>query len=403
MEKRKLTSNDREAYAKLARYAFFSTENTYDNVVPEDYEKSKPHLKDMSQVYGCFEKDKLVSSAAYFKSSVVIRNKTLPMSGIWGVATAPNYRNKGLIRQLLIQMLNDQYHEKIPISVLHPFKFAFYEKFGWRLADEVHRYHIEIDNINYKEIADRTIREVYELDHIKEVYSKVITQKYNYMVKRTTGDWRRKVDPKKPGFIFVCYDSNDNPCGYLILRFLEHEPPSYEGVEQCRETIYLPEIFWLDRKTKQCLFNFLQKHIDHRKYVLFSCADSNIQVFLKEPRVKAHDVFPGSMVRIVDIIPVIEIFDYPEDTDFILKVTDQWCDWNNNTYNCKISEQKATLEKSTKSPDVTIDIGSLSQMVVGYRNASQLHDSWEINCSKDMIPILDRLFPKQNNFFRDFF
>jgi predicted acetyltransferase len=116
MEIRQLTSDDREAFARLAHYAFEPANNTYENVVPEDYEESHPHLKDMSQVYGCFVGENLVSTCAFFTSTVIIRNTEFPMSGIWGVATAPHYRNRGLIHQLLHKILKEMYDNGILIS-----------------------------------------------------------------------------------------------------------------------------------------------------------------------------------------------------------------------------------------------------------------------------------------------
>ncbi len=402
MEMRQLTSEDREAFARLARYAFEPARNTYEGVVPEDYEETQPHLKDMSQVYGCFDKDVLVSSFAYFTSIVVIRNKEFPMSGIWGVATAPHYRNRGLIRQLMHLTLEKMYNEKLLISCLYPFKFSFYQKFGWKLANINHRYHIETDKFIFCPVSDRTVREVFELDDLKEVYSNIAGKKYNYMVKRVEKDWRRKVNPKEPGYLFVCYDTNDNPCGYLIARFMEHQPAS-NGVENSADTIYLQEFFWYDRKTKQALFNFLKRHMDHRKYVVFSTPDPNILASLIEARIKANEVFPGSMARIVDVKQVVEALDYSKEVKFVLKVNDPICEWNNKTFIFFVTEGRAFLEETSQSPDVTIDIGSLSQMIVGFRTASQLYDSWEIDCSEKMFPILNQLFPPQTNFYREFF
>ncbi len=403
MEFRQLSSKDREAFAKLSQYAFEPTKNTYENVVPDDFEETKPHLKDMSQVYGYFDNDLLVSTCAFFTSSVIIRRKEFPMSGIWGVATAPQYRNRGLIRRTLETILKEMREKDILISTLYPFKFSYYERYGWKLANVNHRYHIELKKFISRPVANRTVREVFTLDHLKEVYSKIAGNKYNYMTIRTEDDWRRRINPKEPGFSFVCYDENDKPCGYLVLRFMEHLPPESEGIEKSEQTIYLPEIFWYDRETKQAIFNFLKTHVDHRKYVVFSTADSNMLAFLEEARVKANEVFPGSMARIVDVVSVIEAFDYSEDTDFVLKIKDPECDWNNKSFRVSITDGKAKLEETTQAPDVSIDIGSLSQMIVGFRTASQLYDSWEIDCSKELIPILDRLFPPKKNFFREFF
>jgi predicted acetyltransferase len=403
MEMRQLTSEDREAFARLTRYAFEPTRNTYEGVVKEDFEETQPHLKDMSQVYGYFDKDVLVSAFAYFTSIVVIRNMEFPMSGIWGVATAPHYRKRGLIRQLANLTLAKMYEDKVPISCLYPFKFSFYQKFGWKLANINHRYHIETDKFIYRPVPDRTVREVFDLDDLKQVYSNIAGKKYNYMVKRTAEDWRRKVNPKEPGYLFVCYDNNDNPCGYLIARFMEYEPPRDEGVEHSDQTFYLQEIFWYDRKTKQALFNFLKKHMDHRKYVVFSTPDPNILDSLIEPRIKANEVFPGSMIRIVDVKPVIEAFNYSENNTFVLKVKDEICNWNNKAFNVSITGGEANLEETSLKADVTIDIGSLSQMIVGFRTASQLYDSWDLECSEEFLPILERLFPPKTNFYREFF
>ncbi|MHA2236859.1 MAG: GNAT family N-acetyltransferase [Candidatus Hodarchaeales archaeon] len=403
MKLRQLTSEDREAFARLGQYAFDPTRNTYEGVVPEDWEKTKPHLKDMSQVFGCFDKDLLVSSYAYFTTSVVIRNKEFPMSGIWGVATAPHYRNKGLVRQLIHHTLEKMNKDKIQISSLYPFKFSFYQKFGWKLANINHRYHIETKKFSFRPVSDRIVREVFELDDLKEVYGNIVGKKYNYMVKRIEADWQRKISSKTPGFFFVCYDAEDNPCGYLIAKFMKHEPSQDEGVEHSAQTIYLQEIFWYDRKTKQALFNFLKRHMDHRKYVVFSVSDPNILESLIEPRIKANEVFPGSMIRVVNVKSVIEALDYPNDKEFVLKVNDNVCEWNNKSFNFRVVGGKAKLEETSQSADVTIDIGSLSQMIVGFRTASQLYDSWELDCSAKMLSILDLHFPSKTNFFREFF
>jgi predicted acetyltransferase len=212
-----------------------------------------------------------------------------------------------------------------------------------------------------------------------------------------------KINPKSPGYLFVCYDENEKPCGYLIERFLDHKLQITEGLDKSGETIYLSEIFWYDRDTRQALFNFLKTHVDQRKYILFSSAEPNILASLKEARAKANEVFSGSMARIVNLKAILESFDYPIDVELVLYVKDDMCGWNDGKFKLKISNGKAVIEKTEEKPDVTIDIGSLTQMVVGFTNASVLYETWDIDCSKEFLSTLDRLFPLKNNFFRDFF
>ncbi|MHA2496465.1 MAG: GNAT family N-acetyltransferase [Candidatus Hodarchaeales archaeon] len=402
MEIRQLNSDDRENFARLMRYAFEPTKNTYDKAVKEDWEDTQPHLKDMSQCYGCFDGEAMVSVSAFFESTVIIRKKEIPFGGVWGVATAPHYRNQGLIRLIFKQMLQEMNLKGIPLSILYPFKFSFYERFGYKMANEVRRYQIEVNEIITRPVSDRSVSEVFSLEDIKPIYREIAGNSYNYMVKRTEEDWRRRINPERPGYFFVCYDDNKKPKGYLIAQFQEREAEDFEKSE---ETIYLAEIFWTDRKTRQALFNFLKDHTDHRRYVLFGSADPCMLSYVENPRVKQTDIFAGSMARIVNVKDILEGFDYPseEDASFVMQVKDSFCEWNNSSFSCNLDGGKVTIAKTSNSADVSIEIGALTQMIVGYRTASQLHESWEIESSPQLLQTLDRLFPNQNNFFRDFF
>ncbi|MFQ5980472.1 MAG: enhanced intracellular survival protein Eis, partial [Candidatus Heimdallarchaeota archaeon] len=206
--------------------------------------------------------------------------------------------------------------------------------------------------------------------------------------------------PKKPGYHFVCYDDQDEPCGYLLLRFQEKGADDFEKSEQ---TIYLPEIFWTDRETRQALFNFLKAHNDHRKYVLFSSADPDMLSYVRNPRIKQNAVFAGSMARLVDAKSVLEALHYSKDARIILKIHDKQCEWNNKAFIFTVEGGQATLEETSQDPDITVGIGALTQIVVGYRSASSLYESWEIECEPIMLSVLDQLFPTQISFLRDFF
>ena len=404
MEIRQLTEKDREGFAKLGRYAFDSARNTYEDCVPENIEKDAPWLKDMSQVWGVFDqKDGLVSASAYFKSIIVIRKKEFNFGGVWGVATAPHWRNRGLVRKTFKRMLQEMQKE-VEFSILYPFKYEFYEQFGYKMSDVHHVYQLEVRDIISRPVKNRTVREVLDIDDMKEIYTRIVeSNKYNYIVKRNEADWRRKIDRKKPGYFFVCYDEKDKPYGYLIVRFGEKDSL---GVEESEKTIYLQEAFWFDRETKQALFNFLKAHMDHRQYVLFGHADPNILSYVSNNYVKSYKINSSSMARIIDVKAVLESLNYPIDSahNFTVQIEDEMCEWNNKTFqvtvdrgNCKV------VETATESPNVVLDIGSMTQMVIGYQTPSDLYDSWDIEASDEMLQTLDRLFPRQNTFLRDFF
>ncbi|MFX1513216.1 MAG: enhanced intracellular survival protein Eis [Promethearchaeota archaeon] len=404
-----MNDSHQEAFARLMRYAFEPTQNSYSNLIKEDYPESQPWLRDLSkEAYGIFDGDLLASTGAFHHFKLKLRNHLVDMGGIWGIATLPHYRNQGYIRHILLKMLEEMIDKKIPISVLYPFKYSFYEQFGWRLADQSYFCRIDIDNIKYRSVTNRKVQEV-EIkkrevpEDIKAVY-RLCFKKFNFIVDRTDKEWQMTIDLKKPGFWFVCYDEKDNPCGYVGLRFLEKNEWSWLNLDNQESSIYLRDIFWQDRETKQALFNFLKAHRDHRKHILFSIPCPPFVSSIATPNyTNIIRLRPNAMARIVNVKDLFELFNYSYDVNFVLKVNDELIPANNKNFWIKITNGKAKLEETTNTPDIRISIGSLTQIIIGYRNASQLHESWEIDCSTDMLSTLDQLFPTQTNFLRDFF
>lgn len=60
-----------------------------------------------------------------------VRGLVLPMVGVFGVATHPLARRRGLVRTLLTQALGRARAEGYAVSSLYPFRQSFYERFGY--------------------------------------------------------------------------------------------------------------------------------------------------------------------------------------------------------------------------------------------------------------------------------
>ncbi|MFX1532348.1 MAG: GNAT family N-acetyltransferase, partial [Promethearchaeota archaeon] len=167
MEIRKLTETDREAYSRLMRYAFQTSKNTYENI-------ESPIKLPMNWSYGAFDEEKIVAAASYIPYQIRLRSKDFRMSGVANVASKPEYRNRGLIRDIMKKMFKDMYDTRVPISVLFPFKLSFYEMLGYKLVDECVDYHFKISDIIYKE-TDYYMIEVDEInDDIMKIYDKIV-------------------------------------------------------------------------------------------------------------------------------------------------------------------------------------------------------------------------------------
>ncbi len=399
MEFRKLTEEEREAYSKLARYAFETSKNTYK--ILEWPRKSRP----MDHFYGAFDNGLLIAGCGIIPFKIKFRSITFKMGGIEGVATKPEYRSRGIVREILKKMFHDMNENQIPISVLYPFKIAFYEKLGYKNVDEQIFYHFEISDIKYNETNYR-MKEVERIDEeIIQVYNEVI-ENYDYIAKRAELQWKRFY---KENYKFISYNG-DRPVGYVILHFPKKSTEWIftQNIQYPEKTIYVIEAFWLNHTAKQAIFNFLWTHRDQREYIAgYFPVNENLIDLLITPRILDRKIVSNSLLRIINVKTVLENLKYSlNDFSILIHVHDKLCPWNNGFFNINSKDEIITVEskeETSSSADIEIDISYLAQLLAGYRTVKELLEFGFISINHENFEVLQNLFPKTNNYFNDFF
>ncbi|MFX1554079.1 MAG: enhanced intracellular survival protein Eis [Promethearchaeota archaeon] len=399
MEIRKLTEEDREAYGKLARYAFQTSKNTYENL--EWPIKSRP----MDQFYGAFDNDLMIAGCGINPFEIKFRSIPLKMGGIDGVATKPEYRNRGIVREIFKRMFHDMNENQIPISVLYPFKIAFYEELGYKTVDEQIFYQFEISDIKYKETKYYMKENERINEDIIQVYNEVI-EKYDYIAKRAEMQWKRFY---KENFKFICYNG-DQPVGYVILFFPKKTTESIflQNIQHLERTIFVMEAFWLNHMAKQTIINFLWTHRDQREYIAgYFPVNENIIDLLISHRILNRKIVGNSLLRIINVKSVLRNLEYPLNNFSIwLHIHDKFCPWNNGFFSLTSNDAIINVEfkeASEESVDIEIDISYLAQLLVGFRTVKELLEFGLISINQEKFEILQNLFPKMNNYFKDFF
>lgn len=400
---RNIKDEERIPYQKLCRYAFGSSENNYENM---EYPKLDDPLKEL---YGAFSKidNEMIAGSHSFEFNIKMRNKPFKVAGIAGVTTRPQDRNKGAIKLLFQKMYEDMKKDSIPVSILYPFKMSYYEKLGYSVVDENVLYQFEIENIKIDKKSDlkNNIKEVEEVtDDIKEVYKKA-SKKFDYIAVRNERLWNSKT---KGNYKFVFYNENNIPEAYIIISYPK-DNDKWGLLKNQFQTIVIWEIMWYTSEAKSALFHFLWTHRNQRKYVAGSFPVNEVVTdYLNNPRIELRSLRPNSMLRIIDLKYVLEKIDYPvKEFSFNIQVKDEQCNWNNGKFRFESTSGKIKVTKEEsleeKDVDLVIDILKLAQILAGYRTINELADMKYITIKEDKKASLNKLFPKTNNFFRDFF
>ncbi|MEN2983413.1 MAG: GNAT family N-acetyltransferase [Dictyoglomaceae bacterium] len=385
MEIRRLSSEDMDELSELWSQAF---------VLPINQVSSWINEKSIQNCIGLFEKNKLVSALSIIPFDFYIRGKVLPLSGIGGVATFPEYRGKKYIHHLLSEALKISKEKGLIFSMLYPFSFEFYRTFGWELGGFQKRYirrtstfpkFDEMEKVRRIPLEDwKIIRRIYERFAIN----------FTGPLKRTEERWENLIFRGRDlTYLYIWEDGE--PQGYLLYNI--------ETVPIRR--IVVKEMICLNISAYKGflgLFSRQSTNIDEVQWV--TPMEDFTPFILPNPRGECT-IEPTFMIRIVDLEKTLESFSFPENLYEILKieVKDLYGVWNNGVWEIEVKDGKGKIEKG-KDWNISLSINTLSQILSGILSpkiAFQL-GLLEIKDYKD-VEKFDKIFPVFQTFSWDYF
>src|SRR5690625_7337892 len=125
---KQLTEKDYDQIFALSQYAF-----QYE-LTQEELEEKQTEAK-QHKIWGWMEGEELAAKLHIIPLTSYIDGKSINMGGISSVATWPEYRRKGMVKELLRHALQDMKENEQHISFLHPFSFSCYQHYCCVLAD----------------------------------------------------------------------------------------------------------------------------------------------------------------------------------------------------------------------------------------------------------------------------
>lgn len=376
-------SYHREA-VRLSEYAF-----QY-KVSDERLESTLQKMKDFQQVLGILDEEKLAAKLQILPLNINIRDMQLKMAGIAGVATYPEYRRNGYVKDLLHHTLLMMREKGFSISMLHPFSVPFYRKYGWELFCDRLICEVDSDNLVMQERVygriKRCTKEAHNED-IEDIYQQYASS-FSGMLVRDSNWWSSSVYQDYLGAVY--YDPMHRPTGYMLYKIKDGE-------------MIVAEFVPLNAEARKGLWNFICQHDSMiSKLTITTYKDDPLFYTLKEPRVRAK-VTPYFMVRIVDTEQFLNQypFNWSNSGEAItLTITDSFAAWNNKTFILK-NKQIQTVEKRDTGIEMTIN--ELSAILFGYKKVETLYKLEQVMANEQEIHSFAAIIPAQMPFFYDFF
>lgn len=394
---RKLTKEEMEESLTLSQFAF-----QYE--LTEEEKAYFIRTKRPEQTYGYFEGETLESKMTVLPLTVMLGNVAYKMGGIAGVATYPEQRRKGLVRNLLKIGLKELDEQGVTLSYLFPFTIPFYRKYGWELFCDEKKVVIASHELPKKGNAIGWMKResLQQTDHLHSIYD-TYCQSYFGMLKRTEKWWDELTYKRKKLHLSVYYREENRPTGYIM----------YE-VKDRKMTI--SELVYTDEDSRGGLWNFISDHDSMIDQVELTLPASDESSFLfTNPKVK-QELSPYFMARIVNVKLFLENYPFKAGTmsSLFVHVHDPFADWNNATYQVLFQGDKHEVKKFESKTDnlacqhppkrgIQVNINMLTTMLMHYKRPLQLVKMGVMKGNEEEVKEWERRLGSNPPAFIDFF
>ncbi|ELY88470.1 GNAT family N-acetyltransferase [Natrinema altunense] len=402
--------DERDVFHEYRSYAFRPEEGVpaYD---PDEHETPRATLGSRRGVYEAGAADdaepRCVCRHYWLESRV--RDENHRTAGLASVATPPEHRRRGYVRQLLADSLAEYRDRDIRFSVLWPFSYRFYRQYGWDTCNRIVTHECEPSVLSFATAAvDRDAGSIRrfaadEFESLRPAYE-AHADRYALALERDADWWRYRVfaGHDRDPFVYA-YERDGHVRGYLVY--------TLDG-EMGDRTMAVSEFVSADRDATLSLLSFCHDHASQVERVrLRAPAALPLRDLARDPdRIETH-VEDGPMVRIVDVAETLSALSDPAlDVDLTIAVEDPLAEWNEGVFRLAVTADHADCTRlgdrsaSAVDADARLEIGALSQLVVGFRSAASLERTGGIETAdSEAVEALSTLFPETDIYLGDQF
>lgn len=370
---------------RLSEYAF-----QY-KVEEERMQQQLTKMKESHEVYGIMEGEDLAAKLHLIPFHIYIGKEKFKMGGVAGVATYPEYRRNGYVKELLQHSLQTMKKDGFTVSMLHPFAVTFYRKYGWELCANLLVCHLTKSDLVMKKQVNGTVKRFNKENHPEEVEKlyETFAERFSGMLVRNEKWWLQAVYEDLT--LAIYYDENKTAAGYMLYK-----------IENYKMTV--DEFVPLHNEARNGLWNFICQHDSMIKELEMTVSENEQLLYtLQEPRVKT-EIKPYFMGRIVDVEQFLKQYELNWNNvqqEVILHITDSFAPWNN--VSVRLANYEIAIIEEPMDKGINLDINALSTILLGYKRPLELNELELISGSEEEIRAFENVVPVRKSFIYDFF
>ncbi len=349
---RALGEDDLEQMFAVREVAFLEPADLSDPKTLQRYKDRLPYTR------GYFDESTLTSVYTLFPFEMYLAGRRVKMGGLAGVASKPEYRRRGHIATLLGDALEQLRAAGVGWCLEYPFDPRFYARYGWQSVKSGALVEVPSETLLRGRAPDAVRLEREDAQQLRPIYKRW-AQGYNFTLSRDDGarpDWARHVRrpwEARDRFIYKLEDA------YCLLDFREDE--------KARSVLNVHDYAFLSPAGRRNLFAFLGSFHGQVDVVSLHLPSDEPHLLDWQAYVLNND--EALQARVVDVKLALEALPCPSETSFILRVEDDFCEWNNQIFQVTLGEENEVALAQGASPDFSLNVRTLALLLSGSLNA----------------------------------
>jgi predicted acetyltransferase len=294
---------------------------------------------------------------------------TWPMMGLAAVAVDETARRRGVGRELCRHAVRIGRERGDVLSILYPFRPAFYEALGWGSVGALHAVRFRPEALRAG--GGESVRRAGPADAVgvAAVYDRFAAET-NGPIRRTQRVWRQHLDGDG---VQVFVTGDDAVRGYVIVRFGRSHAPD-------EKPLYIRELLADDQRTYEELLGWVAAQRDAWRVVHYEAApDEHFAHRLTEPRPPGFHmvrngwapvgrVLRGPMLRLLDVKAAFAKrlrWGPAAPMSFGLHVNDGIVTENDGAFVVDYDGSRATVRRGGAGPLLRLPVAVLAQIYAG--------------------------------------
>lgn len=364
--------------------------------IAEEPEPAAPYI-------GFFNEDNVITACMELpRYQVRYDGQWVDMVGIGGVASLPEYRFGGAVRQILYAAFRQMLESGAVFSSLYPFSHPYYRQFGYELCQTSAEYELPVEALSPFRCTYKVtmFQPGASLEGFQAVFDACFLN-CNMAVRREKRHWEKLLgkDPYRERVYSYLLESEDGPRAYVVLA-AEDSGPDGGKIGAVRELAFAAPQDFVQ------VLGFLYRLAAQYTALRLSLTDRiPLAALLGESYQLKCSLANHHMTRVINAKKALEQKHHQPGDAYTIEVWDEVIPENDGIFSVSCS-QDGTVSAEKKphgdSADLSVDVRTLAQLLLGFLSLDEAAYKGDVKL-QGKEEILRRVFAKRQVFLTDHF